>query len=82
MNDAVQAVVRFNAGRDPRRLAIKYEKMASSAFAFLRCAWRSSLREVARTAAGRADADHSQFVRAHKSGQFWTGRVSLRDGAS
>lgn len=36
VQDAVQAILRFNAGREPRRLAIKYEKMACSAFAFFR----------------------------------------------
>ncbi|MGE5624088.1 MAG: DUF2252 domain-containing protein [Bacillota bacterium] len=32
----VEEVLRFNAGRDPRRLALKYRAMRGSAFAFLR----------------------------------------------
>ena len=36
MGDLVKVVCRFNAGRDPQRLAIKYEAMATSPFVFLR----------------------------------------------
>ena len=32
----IDAIVRYNAGRDPQRLAIKYAKMAQSPFIFLR----------------------------------------------
>ena len=34
--DAVHQIEAFNAGRDPERLRIKYDKMRASAFAFLR----------------------------------------------
>ena len=34
--DAVHRIAAFNAGRDPERLRIKYDKMRASAFAFLR----------------------------------------------
>jgi uncharacterized protein (DUF2252 family) len=36
MQDTVRSIHDFNEGRDPRRLAIKYEKMAASAFSFFR----------------------------------------------
>lgn len=36
MLDIVESIRRFNAGRDPRRLAMKYEAMRSSPFSFLR----------------------------------------------
>ena len=36
MVDVVKAICRFNAGRDPQRLAMKYEAMATSPFVFLR----------------------------------------------
>ena len=35
-DDVVAAIERFNAGRDPERLAMKYAKMAQSPFVFLR----------------------------------------------
>ena len=34
--DVVQKILSFNAGREPERLALKYSKMRSSPFAFLR----------------------------------------------
>jgi uncharacterized protein (DUF2252 family) len=34
--DVVERIARFNAGREPERLALKYEAMGRSAFAFLR----------------------------------------------
>jgi uncharacterized protein (DUF2252 family) len=34
--DVVGAIAQFNAGREPERLALKYRKMRSSAFAFFR----------------------------------------------
>ena len=34
--DVVRQIMQFNAGRDPERLALKYDKMRVSAFAFLR----------------------------------------------
>jgi uncharacterized protein (DUF2252 family) len=34
--DAVDLIHRFNAGRDPERLALKYRAMADNPFAFLR----------------------------------------------
>ena len=36
MPDIVQTIARFNAGRDPERLAMKYKAMRSSPFVFLR----------------------------------------------
>lgn len=36
MVDVVKAISRFNAGRDPQRLALKYAAMAASPFVFLR----------------------------------------------
>ena len=33
---AVEAIRRYNQGRDPRRLELKYKAMRGSAFAFLR----------------------------------------------
>ena len=36
MSDVIRAIARFNAGRDPARLAIKYRAMRESPFAFLR----------------------------------------------
>ncbi len=35
-SDAVRTIMDFNTGRDPERLAMKYTKMRSSVFAFLR----------------------------------------------
>ena len=35
-NNVVERICRFNAGRDPQRLALKYQKMRASPFAFLR----------------------------------------------
>lgn len=34
--DVVRQIIRFNAGRDPDRLALKYKKMRADTFAFLR----------------------------------------------
>ena len=34
--DVVQQIRAFNAGRDPERLALKYEKMRSNPFVFMR----------------------------------------------
>lgn len=34
--DAVQEILRYNAGRDPERLALKYQRMRSDPFVFLR----------------------------------------------
>ncbi|AVS64637.1 DUF2252 domain-containing protein [Paracidovorax avenae] len=34
--DAVQEILHYNAGRDPERLALKYERMRSDPFVFLR----------------------------------------------
>ncbi|WCM22645.1 DUF2252 domain-containing protein [Paraburkholderia bryophila] len=36
MSDIVKTITRFNAGRDPERLAMKYQAMRSSPFVFLR----------------------------------------------
>ncbi|MFM0643956.1 DUF2252 domain-containing protein [Paraburkholderia bryophila] len=36
MSDIVKTMTRFNAGRDPERLAMKYQAMRSSPFVFLR----------------------------------------------
>jgi uncharacterized protein (DUF2252 family) len=36
MKGVVADIIRFNAGRDPERLAMKYQKMRASHFAFLR----------------------------------------------
>jgi uncharacterized protein (DUF2252 family) len=35
-DSAIQRILRFNAGRDPERLALKYQAMRVNAFAFLR----------------------------------------------
>jgi uncharacterized protein (DUF2252 family) len=34
--DTIRQIINFNAGRDPERLALKYNKMRANAFAFLR----------------------------------------------
>nr|WP_295785261.1 DUF2252 family protein [Rhodoferax sp.] len=34
--DPIRQIISFNSGRDPERLALKYDKMRASAFAFLR----------------------------------------------
>lgn len=36
MNDIIQTIKTFNAGRDPQRLAMKYQNMRSAPFVFLR----------------------------------------------
>lgn len=36
MNDVVASILKYNAGRDPERLALKYRAMRKDAFAFMR----------------------------------------------
>jgi uncharacterized protein (DUF2252 family) len=36
MNPTTQAILKYNAGREPERLAMKYTAMRANAFAFMR----------------------------------------------
>ncbi len=54
MLDVVDCMRRYNAGRDPERLALKYAKMSASPFVFLR--GRAGRCRLARVCASRDGA--------------------------